>query len=598
MLAFPRTFFRHRGAALPSNAIAHSPNMAIRTLIFTTCYNERENVGPLLDQIFIAAPSADVLVLDDSSPDGTWDAIRERQQRYPRLSAVRRPGKRGIGSAHKYALLYAMREGYDVLVTMDADFSHDPKSIPDLLAQYEKGVFVTGSRYCAGGRSDYTGFRNLISRMGNLAARALLNLKISELTTYFRVIDVATLRRLPLRYLYSEGYSYGVQLVYYLREAGVELREVPIHFVDRTHGVSKIPKLEVMTSAVDLLVLSAKRLNFWRDTTPDLPVGDACTSCGDRVLAMKHAGRSRRTEAASSNLYRSTSAGSRSYPPVYTCLACGLDQVPRSLVPTNLEQLYADVVDEDYLKNAAARRRTFARCIERMQNWLPKTKGSLLEIGAYCGLFMQEATLHGWQCVGVEPSGWAASYARNTTNVNVYTGFLAENRSKLKAGYDVLVAWDVLEHVRQPVDFVRECGEVLTPGGLLFISTLDTSNWLPRVLGSRWPWLMDMHIQYFDIRSLKDVLRRAGFELVAAEPYTHYVRLRYMIEAGARILPSWMAASLLRFAALVPDRFIVPFAAGDIKMYVARKQPILIEASSLYRIGHYSGSIEGRPAHV
>jgi len=572
--------------------------MAIKTLIFTTCYNERDNIGPLLDQIFLAEPSADVLVLDDSSPDGTWDVIRERQQRYPQLSAVRRPGKRGIGSAHKYALLYAMREGYDVLVTMDADFSHDPKSIPDLLAQHEKGVFVTGSRYCPGGRSDYTGLRNIISRLGNFAARALLNLGIREVTTYFRVIDVATLSRLPLRYLQSEGYSYGVQLVYYLREAGVKLREVPIHFIDRGHGVSKIPKLQVMTSAVDLLMLSAKRLKFWRDVTPDVPVGDACISCGDRVLAMKHAGRSRRTVTAPPVAYRCTSVGSRSYPPVYTCLACGLDQVPRSLVPTNLEQLYAEVMDEGYLKNAAARRRSFARCIERMQNRLPKTQVSLLEIGAYCGLFMEEATLHGWQCVGIEPSRWAASYARNTTKVNVHTGFLSENRSKLEANYDAVVAWDVLEHVRHPVDFVRECGEMLTPGGLLFISTLDTGNWLPRVLGRRWPWLMDMHIQYFDIRSVKDVLRRAGFELVAAEPYTHYVRPRYMIEAGARILPSWMAASLLHFAALVPDRLIVPFAAGDIKMYVARKQPMLVEASTLYRVDHHSSSIKGLPAHA
>ena len=142
-----------------------------RTLIFTACYNERENIGLLIDQVASVVPEADILVVDDNSPDGTWDVLQEKKREHPQLICVQRPRKLGIGSAHKYALFYAMREGYKTLVTMDADFSHDPRAIPALLAAHGPKAFVTGSRYCEGGKSDYTGYRDFVSRMGNIAAR-------------------------------------------------------------------------------------------------------------------------------------------------------------------------------------------------------------------------------------------------------------------------------------------------------------------------------------------------------------------------------------------------------------------------------------------
>jgi dolichol-phosphate mannosyltransferase len=280
-----------------------------KVLVFTTCYNERENIDLLIDQIAEAVPAADILVVDDNSPDGTWDIIQAKAARYPQLRSVMRPRKLGIGSAHKYALFYAMREGYDTLVTMDADFSHDPKKIPDLLRAHGKNVFVTGSRYCPGGSSDYTGYRDTVSRLGNILARRALNVELRELTTYFRVFDVDSLRTLALRHVKASGYSYGVQLIYYLRKAGVELREVPIHFVDRNRGASKIPRMQILMSAADLLVLTLRRLNFFRDLKPDPLVDAACVNCDDRALAAVTAGD----------------------PPVFVCLRCGVQQTPDRL---------------------------------------------------------------------------------------------------------------------------------------------------------------------------------------------------------------------------------------------------------------------------
>lgn len=544
-------------------------------LVFTTCYNERDNIGDLIDQIVSNVPGADILVVDDNSPDGTWDIISEKRQQYSNIVAVKRPGKLGIGSAHKYALLYAMRENYRTLVTMDADFSHDPKFIPSLLKAHGKNIFVTGSRYCVGGRSDYTGYRNTISRLGNVLARRVLGVKLHELTTYFRVFDVETLRRLPLRYVAASGYSYGVELVYHLRKAGVELKEVPIHFVDRTRGASKIPRLQIIRSAFDLFILGLRRLNILRDMQPDAFVEDACPNCGDHVLAMKHFGARHEKLAPGSasgyESYRCTAVGEKSYPPVYTCLHCGLEQVPRSSIPTGLESLYENVIDEEYLENKIARERTYKASFDQISRFLPDQPGRLVEVGAYCGLFLKEAERRGWKVVGVEPSIWASKYAREITGVEVHQGFLSDNKSKLAADYDLVVSWDVLEHVRDPHRFLMECASLLSDDGLLCVSTIDVETAAPRLLGTKWPWLIDMHIMYFGAKSIRDVFQRANLDLVWEGPYRHFARLRYFLERGARVFPSFLHKPAAWFSRLFPDSIVIPVTFGDIRVYVLRK---------------------------
>jgi dolichol-phosphate mannosyltransferase len=545
-------------------------------LVFTTCYNERENIGRLIDLIIQNLPHADILVVDDNSPDGTWEIIQEKMATCPQVVGVKRPRKLGIGSAHKYALFYAMREGYKTLITMDADLSHDPKYLPELLSAHGPGVFVTGSRYCPGGSCDYKGYRNVISRLGNFAARLALNIKVKELTTYYRVFDVDSLRSLPLHRVHAAGYSYGVQLMYYLRHAGVEIREVPIHFTDRTRGASKIPRAQIVLSAVDLLNLAAKRLLIFRDLEPDTFVHDACSNCGDRVLAMKHRGSrdpkniTRTTE--DSRAYQCTSVGNRSYPPVYTCLACGLEQVPESLMPERLELFYKDVVDDTYLLNIDARTHTFQRVFDRIEPYLPrKQHPRMLEVGAYCGLFLKEAERRGWSAHGVEPSTWAARYAREVSGVCVHEGPLSENLAKLDRKYDAVVSWDVLEHVRDPLGFLRECAGFLEEGGMFCFSTLDIDTWPPRLLGRRWPWLIDMHMYYFDRHVMKDMLARAGLELLRTESYTHYARLSYLITGAMRVLPQAIGRLLRPLTRLVPSGVLVPVALGDVKLYIARK---------------------------
>ena len=212
-----------------------------RLLIFTATYNEVDNVRELLNDIWAFAPDADVLIVDDNSPDGTGAVLNEIASREPRLHVGQRPDKLGLGTAHHLAMLFAMRRGYDTLITMDADHSHDPRDIPKLIGKLSVADFVIGSRYMPGGRCDYGGYRRFVSIAANTAARFLLGLSLHEFTTSFRAFRMKELAKVNFVKMHNYGYSFFMNSVYRLDQAGLRLAEVPINFRDRYAGVSKIP---------------------------------------------------------------------------------------------------------------------------------------------------------------------------------------------------------------------------------------------------------------------------------------------------------------------------------------------------------------------
>jgi dolichol-phosphate mannosyltransferase len=249
-------------------------------LIFTPTYNEHRNIGPLLDALLALEPRCDVLIVDDNSTDGTTALLRERAAAEPRLNVVVRPGKLGIGSAHKLAWLYARRNHYSRIVTLDADFSHNPADIPRLLATLDGGADVAfGSRYMPGGGLDYHGWRLFLSRSANTLARTLLRLPMTEYTTSLRA---ARLNRVPeglVETIDNDGYGFFLSCAVGFARAGLRIVEIPIHFRDRDHGVSKIPRLEIFRGVANLmrLVLQLRR------PFPGLTLqsaDDTCAECG------------------------------------------------------------------------------------------------------------------------------------------------------------------------------------------------------------------------------------------------------------------------------------------------------------------------------
>ena len=236
------------------------PARSSETLIFLPTYNECGTIGRMIDALLALPIAGDVLVVDDRSTDGTTGILVSRAAAEPRLAVMVRPGKLGIGSAHILGWMQARRLGYRRIVTLDADFSHDPADIPRLLAALDQGADVAiGSRFAAGGRLDYVGWRRFVSRSANYLARNALGLPISEYTTSLRA---ARLDRVPeglVETIESGGYSFFLTCMVRFVRAGLKVTEIPIHFHQRTQGTSKISHLEIVRGALNLVRLTLRR---------------------------------------------------------------------------------------------------------------------------------------------------------------------------------------------------------------------------------------------------------------------------------------------------------------------------------------------------
>ena len=229
-----------------------------RTLVFTATYDEALNTPIWVQGVRDAVPSADLLVIDDDSPDGTGRILDRLALEQPSLTVIHRSGKSGLASAHLHAMQYALEHEYEVLVTMDADGSHLPAQIPRLLDAIPFSDFVIGTRY-RGGTHKAAALRRLLSAGANGLARLLLPNGLSEYTTSFRAFNASALEVLVDAPYTSGGYAFFVECLEVLHASGVRMSEVPIDFVDRTHGRSKIPKSQIFMSVQALFSMGVNR---------------------------------------------------------------------------------------------------------------------------------------------------------------------------------------------------------------------------------------------------------------------------------------------------------------------------------------------------
>lgn len=222
---------------------------ADRTLIIVPTYNERENVEPLIKQILAAAPEAHVLLVDDNSPDGTANHAEQVFGDDPRFSVLRRKGARGLGRSYVDGYKKALEGNYARLVQMDADFSHNPESLPDLIRVSRSADVVIGSRYCAGGGiRNWPLRRQLLSRFANRYVCSITGLAIGDSTSGFRCYSQRALRRILDERIMSEGYAFLVEATYRAGKGGLTIAEVPIIFTDRRQGKSKISRKVIFES--------------------------------------------------------------------------------------------------------------------------------------------------------------------------------------------------------------------------------------------------------------------------------------------------------------------------------------------------------------
>ena len=232
--------------------------MQNKTLIFSATYNEAENINEFLDLIEKLKLEADILIIDDNSPDKTWKKIEECKKNRKNIHLVVRNKKEGLDTAHKFAFEYSIKNNYDFLITLDADLSHDPKVIPDLLDELKTNAFVIGSRYISGGKCDMEGLRFFLSYFGNKFIKFIFNINCSEFTTSYRGFNLKKLKNFSLSEVSSRGYSFFMETVYLINNKGFFIKQIPIYFKDRKKGKSKIPKIEMFRTLINIFKLKFK----------------------------------------------------------------------------------------------------------------------------------------------------------------------------------------------------------------------------------------------------------------------------------------------------------------------------------------------------
>ncbi|MGH2482685.1 MAG: polyprenol monophosphomannose synthase, partial [Ktedonobacteraceae bacterium] len=193
----------------------------MKTLIIIPTYNELENLPPLLKEIFSYAPATDILVVDDNSPDGTGELVDRMSAENPHIHALHRAGKMGLGTAYIAGFHYAIAHGYDAAFEMDADFSHDPRYLPDFLTKIEQADLVIGSRYVPGGNTpNWSLLRRFVSGGGNIFSRVVLGLRVHDCTAGFRCYRREVLETIQFDTIQSQGYGFQVEMAYRVQKLG------------------------------------------------------------------------------------------------------------------------------------------------------------------------------------------------------------------------------------------------------------------------------------------------------------------------------------------------------------------------------------------
>lgn len=285
-----------------------------------------------------------------------------------------------------------------------------------------------------------------------------------------------------------------------------------------------------------------------------------CNLCGQDDYVVRFPATIQPQEQLDVDAFSCTNPGYGHHAQIVQCKNCGYVYANPRWSGDEILEAYTAVTDDTYVQERAGRELTFQKHLRSLEKRVGQANGrSLLDIGAYIGVFVETATRAGWQACGVEPSEWAATVAQRQ-GLQVIHG--TQDAPQLTGKqFDVVTMWDVIEHVADPSGEIGKAYQLLEPGGWLVIHTMDIDSLMARLMRGRWPWLMDMHIHYFSQKTLQQMLEKNGFEVVWSGAEGRYLRLNYLISRVAALsrplgqFANWLINGLRLGGVAVPLNF-------------------------------------------
>ncbi len=483
----------------------------MKTVVVIPTYNEKDTIELIIRKVFEIEPNLNILVVDDNSPDGTQVIVDKLIKEYPNLSIMRRNGKEGLGRAYISAFIELIKDTkIDTVITMDADYSHDPIYIPYMLEKRNEYDIVVGSRYIKhGGTLGWEMWRRILSYGGNFYTRCITRIPIKDVTAGFIAISTRILRNIDLRHIGSSGYAFTIELKYFLFKSGAKIVEIPIIFKNRIIGESKISNH----------IVSEGLKAPWRLVFRKSIININCNVCNE----MPH------TKYAHKNTYT-----------VYQCIQCKTLKIHP--IPSNCKDIYCEdyfsgasqgfgyvdyEADKEAMKNVFIK---YTQYIDRYfysKNTKNRSNKLLLDIGAATGYFMKIAIDAGYKVTGIDISAVASEKGKKN-GLNIFPGTIETFYSRSKK-FNVITLLDVLEHVEDPRRHIKLCAKMLDKDGIIVINTPDSGSPFARLLGKRWHLIVPPeHIYYFNRKSLIKLLDEEGFEIVTSTTIGKNFTLEYI----------------------------------------------------------------------
>ena len=295
-----------------------------------------------------------------------------------------------------------------------------------------------------------------------------------------------------------------------------------------------------------------------------------CNLCGRDDWKIRYPATNNKIKEPDVRAFRCTSPDYGSHAQIVQCNHCNLVYANPQWPPDELVAAYTAVEDETYVQEREGRELTFEKHLKSLEKFTgPSNGGTLLDVGAYIGVFVEIARAHGWLAEGIEPSLWAVTNAQHR-DLPIHQGTL-HDMVLTNQKYDVITMWDVIEHVTDPAGELQQTFQLLNPGGWLAVHTMDIDSLTARVLGSRWPWLMDMHLYYFSRKTLIEMLKKSGFEVIWSGAQGRYLSLGYISSRLAGFNQHLGNVSSVIVNRLNINHLAIPINFGDLFTIYARK---------------------------